>query len=107
MVYIMTTSWYPPEKQDEILKNFLVVDQKFPPPDYVKEIVRLAVWVDEDGIKIIGIVEVEKGKLDEALSHTHKVMSEYWGIEGLRYKVQTLLSGTEAFAIIGRKLPKR
>ena len=107
MVYIMTTTWYPPESQDEVLKKFLVVDQKFPMPDYEKEIVRMAVWVDEDGIKIISIAEVEKGKLQEALNHTHKVASEYWGIEGFRYKVQTLFSGTEAFAVIGRTLPKR
>lgn len=107
MVYLVSTTWYPPAKQPEVLKIYLQLAQKYPPqPELGETVVDLMVTVDEDGIKAMSIFKVNNGKYEEALTRSHKMLSEYWGIEGYRYTVKTWSTLEEAFAILGEKPPE-
>ena len=105
MVLIMVTSWYPPDKAIEVAKKFIEVLQKYPQESYEKWLVAGAVIAVKDGIRVITITEVEKGKYEEALSLEAKRLVEYFGIEGYRFQIETLLSVEEAMPLIGLEMP--
>ena len=67
MVLIMVTSWIPPDKGTEVGKKYLEVTQKIPFESFEKPLVNAGNMV-KDGLKVIVIVEVEKGKFP--LSHS-------------------------------------
>ena len=104
MVLIMVTSWYPPDKTTEAAKKFLEVMQKYPQESFEKPLVG-AVKADKDGIKNIWIEEIEKGKYEEALNLVSRRLVEYFGIEGYRYTIETLLTFEEAMPMIGLEMP--
>ncbi len=105
MVLIMVTSWYPPDKAIEVATKYLEVLQKFPQESFEKPLVAAAASAVKDGIKVISITEVEKGKYEEALSLTAKRNVEYFGIEGYRFEIETLLTIEEALPLVGLEMP--
>ena len=106
MVLIMVTAWYPPDKAIEVAKKYIEVMQKIPEdPSIEKPLVTAGVSSDKDGIKVITIGEVKKGKFEEAMNNTARRLVEYFGIEGYRYEVNTLLTLEEAMPLIGLAPP--
>jgi hypothetical protein len=79
MVLIMVTAWIPPDKGTEVGKKYLEVMQKIPYESFEKPLVSAGNAV-KDGMKVIEIFEVEKGKYEEALNLTVKRESEFFGI---------------------------
>jgi len=105
MVMIMVTSWYPPNKAIEVAKKFLEGMQKFPQESFEKPLVIAGVTSVKDGIRGITITEVEKGKYEEALNLTAKRLVEYFGIEGYRFEIETLMTIEEAMPLLGLEMP--
>ena len=105
MVLIMVTAWYPPDKVTEVAKKFIEVMGKYPQESFEKPLVVAAASTCKDGIKAINITEVEKGKYEEALSLTAKRNVEYFGIEGYKLQIETLLSVEEALPLVGLEMP--
>ena len=105
MVLIMVTSWYPPDKATEVAKKFLEVMQKFPQESFEKPIVTAGVRAVKDGINVITITEVEKGKYEEAMNLIARREVEYFGIEGFRFEMATLMTVEEAMPLIGLEMP--
>jgi len=105
MVMIMVTAWYPPTKATEVGKKYIEVMQKIPQESFEKPLVPVGVSADKDGINVIAITEVRKGKYEEALNLTSRRMVMFFGIEGYRYEVKTLLTLEEAMPLIGLKMP--
>ena len=106
MVLIMVTSWYPPDKATEVAKKYIEVMQKIPDdPSIGKPLVPVGVSADKDGINVIAITEVRKGKYEEALNRTNRRMVMFFGIEGYRYEIKTLLTLEEAMPLIGLAPP--
>ena len=102
---IMVTAWYPLYKATEVGKKYIAVMQKFPAESFEKPLVPVGVRTVKDGIRVTAITEVEKGKFEEAYNLTVRRMVEYFGIEGFRYEVETLLTGEEAMPLIGLEMP--
>jgi len=105
MVMIMVTSWYPPDKAVEVAKKFLEVMQKFPQESFEKPLLLGGVTSVKDGIRVIAITEVEKGKYEEALNLEAKRLVEYMSIEGYRFEMETLMTTEEAMPLLGLKMP--
>ncbi len=102
MPYIMTTSVYPSEKANEVAEKYLEAIQKFPPDENLgTEIIPAAVKSTEKGIRVIGVIEVKEGKLEEALSRNIKFMSSFMGIQGHAYTTDINLTIGEALSVIG------
>ncbi len=53
----------------------------------------------------IWIEEIEEGKLEEALGLVTKRMVEYFGIEGYKYKLETLMTLEDAMPMMGLAMP--
>ena len=91
MVLIITTAWYPPGKANEVGKKFLEVTKKLPPDPSISKLLTIAVKATKDGIKVVGISEIVKGKYEEALARSTKWNQEYTSIEGYRYEMETFM----------------
>jgi hypothetical protein len=105
MVMIMVTSWYPPGKAMEVAKKFLEIMQKFPQESFEKPLLLGGVTSVKDGIRVIAITEVEKGKYEEALNLEAKRLVEYMSIEGYRFEIETLMTLEEAMPLLGLEMP--
>ena len=106
-MYIITTSFYPSDKAMEVAKKYLEYLKKYPPDQTLgSELVPAAVKTTEKGIKVLNIVEVKKGKLEESLNRAANEMAMFLSIVGFEYSIDVHLSVTEAMATIGMSLPK-
>ena len=101
MVLIMVTAWIPPDKIVEAAQKYMEVLQKFPEQPFEKPLVEAASNSTKDGIKVISIGEIERGKYEEAMDLVMKRNAEYYGIKGYRYEVETLATLEEALPAIG------
>ena len=106
MPYIITTSWYPTHKTQEVAEKYLEMLEKYPPDESLGEgIVPVAVTTNQQGIKTMGITEVKEGKLEEALASNRRSMVMYHDIEGFEYSVEVYMNVVEALEFIGMTLP--
>jgi len=105
MVLIMVTCWIPPHKVAEAGKKFIEVLQKIPFQSFEKPLIPVASRDVKDGIKVISIGEVEKGKYEEGLNLVSRRMVEFYGIEGFRFEIETLMTGEEGMPLIGLEMP--
>ncbi|NVM28933.1 MAG: hypothetical protein HWN65_08815 [Candidatus Helarchaeota archaeon] len=106
MPYILTTIWYPPDKHSEVEKIAFANVPKYPPrPELGEMVVPTMVTADINGIKAMSVFKAKKGKYDEVMAIAGKQLSEFWGIEGLRYTLETLYTAEEAWAVVGKKVP--
>ena len=107
MPYIITTSLYPSHKASEVAERYLEAITKHPPDENLAtEVVPAAVKSIHEGIKVTGISEVKKGKLEEALTRTTNMMVMFQNIEGFEYTTEIHYKVEEALALIGMSLPK-
>jgi len=103
---IVATAWYPPTKQPEVTRAYIEAMKKYPPKPFEKVLVRSAIRQDKDGVIVLNVIDVEKGKFEEAYNHWVKVFLEFGNIEGYRHRIEAFLTEQEAFAIIGMTPPK-
>lgn len=101
MVLIMVTAWIPLDKVTEAAEKYMEVMQKFPQASFEKPLVQAASTATKDGIKVISIGQVERGKYEDALELALKREAEFYGIKGYRYEVETLATLEEALPTIG------
>ena len=108
MVYIMTTAWFPAQQAKAFGKKVLEGLKKFPEDKTIaKDVFRGGVAASEEGIKVITLVEVVKGQIGKALARTNEAGIWYAeGIDGYKYKIETLMSAAEAMGAIGLKMPE-
>ena len=101
-MYIMTTTYYPHDKADEVGRKYLETLEKIPPDENLAvQLVPAGVDSNENGICTIQIVEVKTGKLEEALNRSYRFMIEFRNIVGFRYEVKPLMAVDEALPLIG------
>ena len=106
MVLLMITTWFPPEREEEVNEIYLGLPAKYPVDESLgKAFVPLGVRSTKEGTKSIIVFEVAKGKFDEAMELTLKNLREFRHIEGYRYEIETLLSQAEAMNLIGVAIP--
>ena len=106
-MYILVSSYYPTDKTTEVVKTYLEAHKRNPPDETLGSmVVPIAVKTTEQGIKVIAILEVKKGKLEEALTRAATMMAPYHSIVGHEYSIDVYFSLTEALANIGMSLPK-
>ncbi len=102
MPYIIVRTLYPSGKIDEVAKKYLEITEKFPPDETMgKVVVPVAVAITTDGVEAMGISEIERDKLADALDYTSKIMLEYRNIEGYKYEIKTWATVDEAFELLG------
>jgi hypothetical protein len=102
MPYIFTTSMYPSDKVNEVAKRYLEAMAKYPPDASLGTlIVPAAVITTLQGIKTIGIMEVKKGNLEDAMARVANMMSMFFSIQGFEYTMERYATVEEAMKTIG------
>ena len=102
MPYIVTRSWYPPHKLDEVVKKYLEVIEKYPPDETLgKQIVPAATTVSKDGLETFMVTEVDRQKVGDALEREKTVLVEFRNIEGFKYEIKTWSTAEEGLARLG------
>ena len=102
MPYIITKTWYPPSKTDEVAKRYLEVMKKYPPDESLsKHVVPAAVRSTKDGMETMVISEAVREKLGDALDLIQKRAVEFRDIEGHKYEIRTWFTLEEALTFIG------
>ena len=106
MVLLINKVYFPPDKAAEVGKRYIEVLKKFPPDRSISKTLSIGVKATKNGIKVIGVAEVKKGKFEEAFTRLNQSDLEYADIEGYRYKVETIMDITEAMPTIGLQAPE-
>jgi len=107
MPYLVITSLYPSHKADEVGKIYLEALSKYPPDENLgTQVVPSAIKTTHQGIKGIGISEVKKGKLEEAISYAMNFMAMFLNVEGFEFTMDHYLTIDEALAVIGMNVPE-
>ena len=107
MVLIMGTIWYPHGQSSAVAQRYIEVFKKYPPDPSMAETLALGVTSEKDGLKVVGINNIVKGKYEQALAEQYQFQRDMAsGIEGYRYKIETLMDITEAMGTLGMKPPE-
>ena len=107
MVYLFIKIIYPVSKAEEVAKKYIEVQKKYPPDRTLgKEIIPGAVHTTIDGVSVISIYEVKRGKYEEAFEYLAKILLEYSVIEGYKFEVETRATLVEAMGYLGMKPPE-
>jgi len=108
MPYVFTTSIFPPHTTDQLAKIYVDGLKDFKPKQRAlgKEIVPNAVKSTNEGIEVIGVIDVKAGKLDEYMLLAQQYMTKYHDIEGFRYRIDVRFKVTEALEMLGLKFPE-
>lgn len=107
MPYIITTSLYPADKVNEVAEKYLEAIQKYPiDADLGTEIIPAAVKSTKEGIRVMGVLEVKEGKLEEALSRNVKFMQSFMSVQGYNYTTDINLTINEALGVLGIATPE-
>ena len=101
-MYLFTTSLYPNDKAKEAANMYIKAMAKYPPDVSLgTPIVPGAVLATSQGIKVIHIFDVKKGKLDDAMALAVNRMVMFYDIQGFRVTFETYLNLEEALKFIG------
>jgi len=104
-VLVMLSFTVPLGKIDDFVKAFLsLVEKGQIPPSHVK-VVGTYNWLDGEG-KLIQIIAIEKGYVDEGLKALNKLLFQYRNIEGLKIKMQPVSTLEEGLAMLGITPPQ-
>ncbi|MFX1588014.1 MAG: hypothetical protein ACFFC1_07655 [Promethearchaeota archaeon] len=107
MVILVGITKFPISKAKAVAERFIEVSKKYPPDRSLeKQILRLASRIRGDEVESINVSEVKEGKLAEVLKRGIEQQLLYADIEGMKFKVDTYFSGTEALAMVGLKMPE-
>jgi hypothetical protein len=89
-----------------VAKMYLEAIKKYPPDESLgTTIVPAAVIATLQGIKVITIIEVKKGKLEDAQTRMANIMAMFHSIQGYEYSIETYLKVEEAMGLIGMRRP--
>ena len=97
----MTISYYPNDKKVEMFNKFAEVMEKFPPDENLStEVLPGAGRGTKDGVEVFSIREIKKGKLEEVMVRTGKILNELSQIQGYQSETKILWSGAEAMEMM-------
>ena len=107
MPYIITTGWYPTDLEKKITEKYFEVVKQFPFDSSLgKNTIPVAITTNKNGVKILSVMEVKEGKLEDALTWTSKRMFLLQSIKGWEYKVRVWITIGEALELGGINSPE-
>ena len=108
MPYLFTTSSYPTDLRDKVVKAYFTMLKEMPfDRSLGKETIQVAVTTNPKGVKSLSIMNVKEGKLTDAILWTYKRMTFFQEIKGFEYKIRVWTSIVEALESIGESLPNQ
>ena len=109
MPYLITFTNWPSDKTPEVVKKAIESNKKFTEDESLGEdlIPGNAIKSTKEGAKTITVLNVRKGKLEEAYFRAQAVGNFFaMSIEGFEYTIEVWASVEEAYSSIGQKPPE-
>lgn len=106
LVYIVTNTWWPPNRSAEVGKTYLEAMNKFPEDRSLgTTTVPSATWAEKDGLRALAIFTVKPGKIKEAMDlHMNRLLL-LATIEGYRFQVNVAYEVVESMPFVGLDAP--
>ncbi len=106
LVYIVSETWWPPNKSAEVGKTYIEAMNKFPEDRSLgKTIVQSATWAEKDGLRALAVYTVKPGKIKEAMDiHMNRLLL-LGAIEGYRFQVNIAYDIVESMPFVGLDAP--
>jgi len=106
MPYIVVTGWYPTDIGEEIVNKYFEMLKQYPfDRSLGKETIPVAATTNKRGIKVLSVMDVKEGKLEDALTWIGSRMLLFQSIKGYEYKVRVWSTVVEALESLGMSLP--
>ncbi len=107
MPYIIVYISYPSEVGPEVTEKFFEVVKELPfEKELGKETIPVASNTTTHGVEVISVMEVKKGKLEEAWAWGRKRMGHFQSIKGLEYDMRLWNTLAEALGGTGYSHPE-
>ncbi|HUW89068.1 MAG TPA: hypothetical protein VMV43_00965 [Candidatus Nanopelagicaceae bacterium] len=107
MPYIIVQLWYPTDINTEVTEKFFEVVKEFPfDKSLGKETIQVASNTNKKGIEVLSVMEVKKGKLEEAWKWGRNRMGAFQSIKGLEYDMRLWTTLAEALEGSEHSLPE-
>lgn len=101
-MHLIATSVYPNDKSKEVVDIYLKAMAKYPDdPTVSTPIVPVGVHATLDGMQVINVYEVKKGKYEEAHALARNRLAMLQTIPGYRWKIDNYTNLEEALKTIG------
>jgi hypothetical protein len=101
-MYLIMTSLYPNDKAKEVAEMYLKMITKYPDDaSLATPVVPVAVRATLQGIRVMSVQEVKKGKAEDAHAFVANRMAMFNNIQGYRWTIKTFLNLEEALKTIG------
>jgi hypothetical protein len=101
-MYIIVTSLYPNDKVKEVANMYLKMMTKYPDDASVcTPVVPVAVRSTLQGMRVLSIQEVKKGKFEDASAFVINRMHMFNDIQGYKWSMKNFLNIEEALKSIG------
>jgi hypothetical protein len=106
MPYIVTNGWYPTHLVQEVADAYMGMLKELPfDRSLGKETIPVAVSSGKNGVRVMSVMEVKEGKLQEANTWVGQRMRHFQSIAGYEYKVRIWATVVEALESIDRSMP--
>jgi len=109
MPYLISFAKWPSHKTAEVMKKAIESAKKFPEDKSFGEdlVSDNAIKASEDGVRSMSVLNVSKGKLEEAYLRGQAVGNLFaLGIDGFEYTLEVWSTLEEAYGSIGQKPPE-
>jgi len=101
-MYLIIKSLYPNDKVKEVAEMYLKAMKKYPPDATLETpVVPVAVRTNDQGVNVISIHDIKKGKFDEAHIRLVNFIAMFNDIKGYRTTFETYMNLEEAMTAIG------
>ena len=105
MALIVATVIFPHAKSSEVAKKNIELIQKYPPDPSIGKNLAIGVKATLDGMKVLAVGEVKKGKVEEFIARLATQYQEYTYLEGFKYQIDTYLEVAEAYKALSMEPP--
>lgn len=97
---------FPHTKSNKVAKKNIEMIKKYPIDPSIGEGIALGVKATIDGMKVLYVGEVKKGKVEEYMARMGKQYQEYaLEIDGFKYQIDIFFEVAKAYKILGMELP--
>ena len=97
MPYIIVKAWYPTDVNIEATEKYLEIAKEFPfDRSLGKETITTASTTGKNGVEVMSVMEVKKGKLEEAWTWVGKRVGGFQTIKGFEYEIRLWSTLVEA-----------
>jgi hypothetical protein len=100
MPYLITSFLFPHDKASEVVAKYQESITKYPPDEKLfNTLVPSASKATHEGMQAVNIVEVKKGKLDEAYIYLGKRMNMFQNVQDVVYRIDIYATFEEAISM--------